>query len=190
MSFLTLRVMGTNPSAFLGDARRPVENVSWEDLNAEDGFLASTGLSLPSEAQWEYAARGGTRTLFSFGDDCDQNRCVPFAGDAYMWWCGNSDTGNGRETHPVGAKLPNPFGLHDMHGGVLEWCEDVYNDEFYGTAAAAGPDPVSTAGSGCRVSRGGSWGSRAGDCRSADRIGYSPVFRSRHFGFRPLRPLP
>ena len=129
------------PSRFTGDAQRPVEEVSWSSLKAAGGFLARTGLFLPSEAQWEYAARGGTRTAFSFGDECNAVTCDSCAtADDFMWWCGN----NVGSTHPVGEKLPNPFGLHDMHGNVYEWCEDVYNFGFYGTAEAAGPDPVAT----------------------------------------------
>ena len=97
-------------------------------------------------------ARGGTSTAFSFGDDCSAPTCDPCVpGDDFMWWCGNS----GVATHPVGEKLPNDFGLHDMHGNVLEWCRDAYDDAFYGKPEAAGPDPLATPGSGLRVSRGG-----------------------------------
>jgi len=179
-------VMGSNPSRFRGD-QLPVEQVSWDDLEAADGFLARTGLELPSEAQWEYACRAGTTTAFSFGDECNAQVCEPCAvADDFMWWCGNA-----RGTpQPVGEKLANPFGLHDMHGNVYEWCKDVYNDSFYGAVEAAGPDPVATSGSGFRVNRGGSWGIIAGRCRSALRFIIHPGNRDGSLGFRPVRSLP
>ncbi len=166
--------LSPNPSRFIGDDR-PVEQVSWDDLHASDGFLALTGLSLPSEAQWEYACRAGQQGSYSGTGILDE----------MGWYFDNS----GSETHPVGTKAANQFGLHDMHGNVWEWCEDVFDANFYGTLAAAGPDPVSTAGSGLRVSRGGSWNGFARTCRSAFRYGNHPGFRYS-FGFRPLRPLP
>jgi formylglycine-generating enzyme required for sulfatase activity len=175
------------PSRFTGNAQRPVEQVSWDDLKAGDGFLARTGLSLPTEAQWEYAARGETRTAFSFGDECNAGTCSSCAtADDFMLWCANA----GGSTHPLGEKLPNPFGLHDMHGNVWEWCEDVYDEEFYGTPAAAGPNPVSTAGSVFHVCRGGSWSGYALHCRSMFRLSLPPDVRNISGGFRPLRPLP
>jgi len=102
------------------------------------------------------------------------------------WYGGNA----GFTTHPVGEKLPNQFGLHDMHGNVWEWCEDVFNASFYGTPEAAGPDPVSTSGSGARVNRGGTVSGFARYCRSAHRNGDLPFNRNINNGFRPLRPLP
>ena len=106
-------VMGSNPSGFPGDDQRPVEQVSWDDLTAADGFLDRTGLVLPSEAQWEYATRGGTQTGYSFGDDCNAGNCDPCSpADDFMWWCANARV----MTQPVGQKQPNPFGLHDTHG--------------------------------------------------------------------------
>jgi formylglycine-generating enzyme required for sulfatase activity len=180
-------VMGSNPSSFTGDDQRPVEQVSWNNLHARDSFLARTGFGLPSEAQWEYAARGGTSTAFSFGDDCNSNTCDPCAtAENFMWWCANS----GSTTRPVGTKQPNPFGLFDMHGNVWEWCEDVYDSGFYGKPEAAGPNPVATSGSGLRVFRGGGWPHPATFCRSADRFVSSPGGRSLTLGFRPARPLP
>jgi len=163
-------VMGSNPSHFTGDAQRPVEQVSWDDLKAANGFLARTGLFLPSEAQWEYAARGGTTTEFSWGDECNVGGCDPCTPAVdHMWWCGNS----GNTTHPVGEKLPNPFGLHDVHGNVWEWCEDQFSP-----------------GSGSRVIRGGRFGLNALYCRSALRNDGPPSFRYSGIGFRPARPLP
>ena len=102
------------------------------------------------------------------------------------WYSGNS----GGETHDVGGKQANDFGLHDMHGNVFEWCEDVYNESFYDSEFSYGPDPLSTGGSEFRVIRGGSWDLNATICRSADRNWLTPVNRLFLIGFRPARPLP
>jgi formylglycine-generating enzyme required for sulfatase activity len=151
--------MGVNPSDFekCGGAC-PVENVSWEDaqrfvarLNAKnDGFV----YSLPTEAQWEYAARAGTTGKW--------------AGDLKeMAWY--SDNSNGR-TQPVGTKRANAFGLHDMHGNVWEWCEDWYGDY----PKIPETDPRGPAKGKYRILRGGSWKDGSGDARSAYRGGLSP----------------
>ena len=166
--------LNATPSSATGD-NLPVEQVSWDDLKNADGFLARTGLSLPSEAEWEYACRAGTSG--------------PYAGNGNLddmgWYDGNS----GGSTHDVGGKLPNQFGLHDMHGNVFEWCEDVYKSDFYADEVP-GFDPVSTSGSPLRVFRGGSWDDLATDCRSAIRTVSLPGFRLDYLGFRPARPLP
>ena len=104
-----------------------------------------------------------------------------------MWRCGNS---GGSRHHPVGGKLANPFGLHDMHGNVYEWCEDVLNGSFYSDPASLGPDPLSLTGSDRRVIRGGFGGTFASFCRSAARRGYGPSGRGWFIGFRPVMPLP
>ena len=180
-------VMGANPSQFTGDGNRPVESVSWDELHAPNGFLARTGLGLPSEAQWEFAARGFTSTAFSFGDACNAESCDPCEpAESFMWWCANA----GDTTHPVGEKEPNPFGLFDMHGNVFEWCEDVFDAAFYGQPEAAGPNPVATAGSALRVFRGGSFIDGAVFCRSAFRNGSIPSLALNFVGFRLARPLP
>jgi len=155
--------LSPNPSRSTGDGL-PVEQVSWWDLKSADGFLARTGLSLPTEAQWEYACRGGTTTAFSWGDECNARTCDSCdpAVD-YMWWCGNA----GGTPHLVGEKLPNPFGLHDMHGNVWEWCEDEW---IPGTH---------------RNRRGGSYFSIASQCLSARRVGLFPYVRTLDVGFRP-----
>ena len=206
-----LFVMEENPSIFRGDPQMPVESVSWAALRDVDGFLARTGLELPSEAQWEYAARGGTRTVFSFGDECNnENLCVPCdTADEFMWYCGNSATSindkgqpSDHQPQPVGMKQANPFGLHDMHGNVLEWCEDVYNAGFYGSPEAQGLDPVSTTPSESpdfRVLRGGSaigpdfgfFGTPRGlmDCRSSSRVFDNRGTDFPFTGFRPVAPL-
>ena len=166
-------VMGTNPSHFSNcGGNCPVEGVSWHDvqgfigmLNAKDG---KPRYRLPTEAEWEYAARAGTR-----GDRYGNV-------DAIAWYDGNS----GARTHPVGRKAPNAFGLYDMLGNVWEWVEDWYGD--YPGGAMTDPTGPSTGGS-YRVYRGGCWYDDARDCRSAYRYWDSPGIRIHGLGFRLLR---
>jgi formylglycine-generating enzyme required for sulfatase activity len=165
-------VMGKNPSVFdkkCGDPC-PVERVSWDDakeflrkLNqANDGFI----YSLPSEAQWEYAARAGTTGLW--------------AGDLEaMGWYGQNSSG---KTHPVGQKQPNAFGLYDMHGNVKEWCEGWYGPYSAGDVT----DPIGASTGKYRVLRGGSYGNSAGYTRSAFRFGDAPEGSDSWSGFRLL----
>ncbi len=162
-------VVGKNPSYFKDCADCPVEQVSWNDakefiswLNTKnDGFE----YSLPSEAQWEYAARAGTTEGDNEGYYGDPN--------SIGWHGGNS----GGKTHPVGQKQANAFGLYDIQGNVSEWCEDWY--ESYSASAAT--DPKTDASNGSRVLRGGSW-SKIG--RLASRHAYSPSGGNFNFGFR------
>ena len=170
-------VMGNNPSSFKGDAMLPVENVSWEDvqeflrrLNAREG---GPKYRLPTEAEWEYAARAGTTTAYSFGDSERQ-----LGGYA---WCGE-----GTETHPVGQKKPNAWGLYDMHGNVWEWVQDWYGPYKAGAAV----DPAGPSSGSNRVYRGGSWFGSTWDCRSANRVSEVPSGRGYSdavLGFRLLR---
>ena len=164
-------VMGENPGQFQG-ARRPVENVSWEDaqqflsrINSRVGL----DLHLPTEAQWEYACRAGTQTAFSFGDDSDKLA-------SYGWYSKNANS----QTHDVGEQLPNGWGLFDMHGNVWEWCSDWVAD--YTDAAAI--DPTGPEAGRGRVLRGGSWGSAALYARCATRSGRGPGLRGNSIGFR------
>ncbi len=169
-------VMGRNPSRFKG-AERPVEGVSWNDAVGFCEVLSKkTGheVRLPTEAEWEYACRAGTTTRFSFGDDSDDL-------GVYAWYCSNSD----EETHPVGQKKPNPWGLHDMHGNVWEWCEDWY--ENYADEEAK--DPAGPSSGKYRVRRGGSWYNLPRHCRSARRSGDDPGRRFHFHGFRVVVPL-
>jgi formylglycine-generating enzyme required for sulfatase activity len=166
-------ILGSAPSGFTGDDSLPVENVSWDDIQE---FETRTGLALPSEAQWEYACRAGTTGSYAGTGNLDD-----------MGWY-HDDSGGA--THAAGGKRANGFGLLDVHGNVAEWCEDVYDAGFYGKPAAAGPDPLSAAGSENRVVRGGSWLDLARDCRSASRNWALPSFRHDHLGFRPARPFP
>jgi formylglycine-generating enzyme required for sulfatase activity len=173
-------VMGNNPSRFKGDDL-PVESVSWEDVNEFIKRLTQkTGLQfrLPTEAEWEYAARAGKNTEYSFGDDEKQ------LGD-YAWFYENS----GSETHPVGQKKPNDFGLFDMHGNVWEWCSDWYSNSYYEECKRQGTvdDPVGPSTGSNRVLRGGGWYGDAVSCRSAYRDGSAPGFRYGHLGFRLVR---
>jgi len=138
-------VMGTNPSIFRDDPdspSRPVEKVSWYTLQ---GFEAATGLRLPTEAEWEYAARAGTSTAFNNGmNDASQLGSI-------AWFGGNSKG----QTHAVGQLSANAFGLHDMHGNVAEWCEDWYDGEYYANSPAT--DPPGPVTGNYHVFRGGSW---------------------------------
>jgi formylglycine-generating enzyme required for sulfatase activity len=167
-------VMNSNPSTFEGQSN-PVVNVSWDEaqefvkrLNQKEG---TSRYRLPTEAEWEYAARAGTSSIWFFGDDAG-------ALSSYAWFDGNS----GETTHPVGQKQPNPWGLYDMHGNVWEWVQDWYGERYYSSSMSTDPKGPSTGSS--RVRRGGSWGRSAKYCRSAYRSSYSPDFHSDGVGFR------
>jgi formylglycine-generating enzyme required for sulfatase activity len=169
-------VMGTNPSNFKGEANLPVENVSWNEvqefirrLNAKEG---GTKYRLPTEAEWEYVARAGSTTTYSFGNDERQ------LGE-YAWYSANS----GSKTHLVGQKKPNAWGLHDMHGNVWEWVQDWYGPYTAGSAV----DPAGPTSGSRRVYRGGSWFYDAKLCRSAYRVINAPGYSSVHLDLRLLR---
>ncbi|MBX2810394.1 MAG: formylglycine-generating enzyme family protein, partial [Myxococcales bacterium] len=166
-----------NPSRFTGE-RRPVEKVSWDDVQV---FLAvlnnrMPGLQarLPTEAQWEYAARAGT----------EAPRYGPL--DEVAWWDRNSDY----TTHPVGTKVANDFGLYDMLGNVWEWCQDYWGRDEYGARAIPGTaieDPTGPSKGGYRVVRGGGWYDGARNVRAAPRIADDPATRDSYFGLRLSR---
>ena len=171
------REMGSNPSRFKGD-RNPAEKVSWHDCQS---FLSLTGggLRLPTEAEWEYACRAGTTTAYSFGSD---------SGDLgrYAWYKSNS----GETTHAVGGKLPNAWGLYDMHGNVWEWCSDWHGP--YGEGPTTDPRGPSSGGPspGCaRIGRGGAWTDAAVVCGSAWRFRGPPARGYDYLGFRVVRGL-
>lgn len=174
-----IAVMEFNPSQFKGE-ERPVENVSWNDvqefIKRLNEIEDTDSYRLPSEAEWEYACRAGTTTRFCFGDDESK------LGD-YAWYAGNSDY----ETHPVGQRNPNPWGLYDMHGNVWEWCQDSYHSNYNG--APSDGSAWEDGDSSNRVLRGGSWNLDAGDCRSASHAGSHPGNRDSFVGFRLLRKL-
>jgi formylglycine-generating enzyme required for sulfatase activity len=177
--------MGSNPSYSTGDTNRPVERVSWYDATNYCAALAqreraagriatNSVYRLPTEAEWEYACRAETSDRrFSYGDDPGYTNLTNYA-----WHYDNS----GDTTHPVGQKLPNPWGLHDMHGNVWEWCQDWF--DIYPGGIAVDPQGPAT-GSG-RVIRGGFWSSNARDCRSAYRVYYYPDYRDGYIGIRAV----
>ena len=164
-------VMGNNPSRFKGDDL-PVEKVSWDDCQDFISKLnAMTGkrFRLPSEAEWEYAARGGKKSRGyqysgsnTFGD--------------VAWYYGNS----GPKTHAVGTKQPNELGIYDMTGNVWEWCQDWFGSY----SSSPQTNPTGAASGSYRVYRGGSWCNSARDCRTSYRRGNTPDFRYFDLGLR------
>ena len=178
-------VTGSNPANFKG-SDRPVENVNWFDAvnfceklteieKAAGRLPEGYEYTLPTEAQWEYACRAGTAAALNSGKNLsDESECSEM--DEVGWYGYNSDN----ETHSVGQKMPNAWGLYDMHGNVWEWCLDKYED--YPTSSVT--DPVGPDTGVHRVKRGGSLDLIAGSCRSAYRNSYSPEGRDFIFGFR------
>jgi formylglycine-generating enzyme required for sulfatase activity len=178
------KVMGTNPSYFQKRVIRksdssmyPVEQVSWEDAvefckrlsDLPQEKAAGRVYRLPTEAEWEYACRAGSKSAYSFGNEQDSLA-------AYAWFSENGD----RKTHPVGQKKPNALGLYDMHGNVWEWCSDWYGEYPKGAVS----DPVGPREGSLRVGRGGSWDDEAALCRSANRGRLNPSGRTLDIGFR------
>ena len=176
------QVMNKNPSfvqsAKIRDSsRHPVEQVSWNDAvefckrlsELPEEKRAGRVYPLPTEAEWEYACRAGSKTAYSFGESSK-------ALDDYAWY----DGGSNRQTHPVGEKKPNAWGLADMHGNVWEWCSDWYGQYPKGAAS----DPAGPKEGSARVQRGGGWVGLAEVCRSAHRDGFVPSVRDADGGFR------
>jgi len=165
--------------AFPGQTdEHPVANVSWDDANEFLKWLSGKEgkvCRLPTEAEWEYACRAGTQTKYSFGDDEKD------LGD-YAWYEKNADGG----THPVGRKKANRWGLYDMHGNALEWCQDWLDIEYYGKSPVDDPNCASNTVDN-RVLRGGSWNRGAVFVGSAFREYMHPVNRVRDVGFRVAR---
>ncbi|MCP4658908.1 MAG: formylglycine-generating enzyme family protein, partial [bacterium] len=148
----------------------PVTHVSWNDARA---FCEQLGYRLPTEAEWEYAARAGTRTPWSFGDD--ESEIGRFA-----WFRGNSEN----RVHPVGTREPNPWGLYDMHGNVWEWVDDEYGS--YSPEPQTDPATPSASRS-LSVGRGGSFRDASRVLRSAFLCWVAPGFRFRFLGFLRVR---
>jgi len=182
------RLTGENPSRWKG-GNNPVERVRWSDAvkycnarSLEEGLepcydletwecnFEADGYRLPTEAEWEYACRAGTTTRYSFGDKPEKLRL-------YAWYKENA-AGRAR---PVGRKLPNPWGLYDMHGNVAEWCNDFYQVDYYKESPEKNPwGPKS---SDTRIIRGGSWDSNADKCRSSFRYNEDPGYADVCFGY-------
>jgi formylglycine-generating enzyme required for sulfatase activity len=167
--------MGSNPSHFKDCDECPVESVSWKDAQKFVAKLnAKTGMKfrLPTEAEWEYAARGGNISngyRFSGSDNLDE----------VGWYANNSE----RKTHPVATKKANELGLYDMNGNVYEWCQDKWHDNYQD--APLDGSAWETGNSSHRVLRGGSWDFYAQYCRSANRYRTDPGNRGSYgIGFR------
>jgi formylglycine-generating enzyme required for sulfatase activity len=175
------RVMGTNPSKFKGPLN-PVDTVSWHEAidfcrklsELPEEKSAGHEYRLPTEAEWEYACRAGTKTKYSFGED--EQLLSEFA-----WYRSENSK---RKTRPVGQKKANAWGLHDMHGNVWEWCQDYWSDSFPRNSVT---DPAGLASGHYRVKRGGSWSHSARFCSSASRGRTAADFRDYYLGFRVLR---
>jgi formylglycine-generating enzyme required for sulfatase activity len=165
--------MGSNPSSFQGfsdSASRPVERVSWSTIQ---GYLSATGFRLPTEAEWEYACRAGTNTPFYNGSTDDSTV------GTLAWYFSNS----GSQTRPVGRKLANAFGFHDMLGNVWEWVNDWYG----GYTAEAQTNPTGPVSASNRVSRGGAWNNGSLYVRSSSRLNVTPGSTNYLIGFRVAR---
>ena len=184
-------VMGENPSNFKGSDDLPVGNVSWLDAvkfcnklserekrtpfyqidGTEVTLAGGHGFRLPTEAEWEYACRAKSTTLYPFGDDASK------LGE-HAWYSNNSQS----NTHPVGKKLPNAWGVYDMLGNVWEWCADGYDAKYYASSPPA--DPPGVPGPPARVIRGGGYHDLTEVCRPADRDRGAPADRGIDVGFR------
>ena len=170
--------MSNNPSYFSGNANNPVEQVSWNDIA---GFNTATGLRLPSEAEWEYACRGGTTTAFHSMPGYPNGTNDDSLLGNIAWYNSNS----GSTTHAVAGKAANAFGMYDMSGNVYEWCNDWYGSTYYSTSPST--DPAGPSSGTSRVMRGGNWAASPYNCRSSHRDGRVPDYSTRYAGFRVAR---
>lgn len=156
----------------------PMANIKYNDAMAYCNWLNDVyngNYRLPTEAEWEYAARGGNKSkgyIYSNSDNLDE---VGFYGD-----------NSGSRTHNVGSKKPNEVGLYDMSGNVWEWCQDWYNDTYYSNSPGSNPRGPSSGS--YHVLRGGAWGSSASDCRVTSRYESGPDYRNLNRGFRVVSP--
>lgn len=181
------QLMGTSPWWGKSNVREgrnyAASFISWEDASSFVGKLNATEhgagslpkdweYSLPTEAQWEFACRGGKKSAFSFGDDLSEF-------DTYGWSAENAFERGQPYSHEVGKKRPNEFGLYDMHGNVWEWCKDNFGAKLPG-----GTNPILDNGGHLRVNRGGGWNFAHKCCRSASRLGDAQDSRYNNLGFR------
>jgi formylglycine-generating enzyme required for sulfatase activity len=180
-----LRVMGVNPSFYANNTNRPVEYVTWFDATNYCAKLtqaersagrlpANLAYRLPTEAEWECAARAGSQTRFCYGDDLTYTNLGQYA------WLPWVDAGADIDG-PVATKQPNAWGLYDMHGNVWEWCQDYYSDSLPGGSIV---DPQGPPTGTIRVFRGGSFGQVLAAYRSASRWGDLQTQSNRSIGFR------
>lgn len=168
-------VMGDNPSHFKGD-RLPVERVSWEECSEFlDKLSALTGcpFRMPTEAEWEYAARGGKKSMHTRYSGADDGR----RSDA-MWYKENSQN----SSHEVGTKVPNELGICDMSGNVSEWCSDWYFNSYASSGSRVNPSGPSFGSA--RVYRGGSWDDKIIACRVSKRASMNPIYKNKLVGLR------
>lgn len=163
-------------------ANYPATYLTWQDavsfceaLSKKEGRT----YQLPTEAQWEYACRAGTTTRYSFGDDATDLK-------DFAWWGAHAMGNTAAEpyAHQVGQKKANPWGLHDMHGNIVEWCQDSYDEAAYAERRDPIKDPVVTTAGAWKIARGGSWNYYAGPARSAARQGKKPSALNSFTGFR------
>ncbi len=165
-------VMGSNPSNSQGNLQHPVEQVSWEDCQmfvAELNELTGKTFRLPTEAEWEYAARGGNKSLgYKYAGSNDINEVA-------WYWDGTSTT-----IQPVATKAPNELGIFDMSGNVYEWCQDSWGSYTSG----AQTNPTGPTSGSLRVDRGGSYGHDGGRCRVSHRNYYHQTLKDGHLGLR------
>ena len=182
------RVMGDNPSRWKG-AKNPVEQVRWSDaarfcnersrleglqpcydLETWECKFDTNGYRLPTEAEWEYACRAGTKTAYFFGNN-------PSKLANYAWF----DRNSGGHTQPVGQKRPNPWGLYDMCGNVWQWCNDFYKVDYYQESPKE--NPIGPKNGESKVVRGGAWRFSAQNCRSGYRYNENPGYADVCFGY-------